>query len=210
MKMVKVDTVAVGMDKTLGAYVVLLQGGEETKALPIFTGPFEAGAISMALEHFQAPSPLVHDLLKTVIDGSEAKVEQVEIVGMEENYYLASVELTFTSGKHVRVDARPSDAIALALKSDAPIYIANDVMDRSGVTVEHGEGVDGLVKNPPENPIPEIPSSDSLPKPTVSVEIPMNGLQARLEWLVREEAYEAAAEVRDLLQKEKSPPSLKQ
>ena len=162
----------------------------------------------MALEHFQAPRPLVHDLLKTVIEGSEAKVEQVEIVGMEENYYLASVELTFTSGKHVRVDARPSDAIALALKSDAPIYIANDVMDRSGVTVEQGEGVDSLVKNTPANP--EIPSSVSLPKPTVTVEIPMNSLQARLEWLVREEAYEAAAEVRDLLRKEKSPPSLKQ
>ena len=163
----------------------------------------------MALKHFQAPRPLVHDLLKTVIEGSDAKVEQVEIVGMEENYYLASVELTFTSGKHVRVDARPSDAIALALKSDAPIYIANDVMDRSGVIVEHGEGIDSIVKNPPEeNPVPEIPSPVSLPKP-VAV-IPLNSLQARLEWLIREEAYEAAAEARDLLQKEKSPAHLKQ
>ena len=200
MKMVKVDMVAVGRDKGVGAFVVLLQGGGERRALPIFTGPFEVGAIALALEHVQPPRPLVHDLLKSVIDGVDAKVHQVEIVGMKQDYYVACVELTLRTGRHIRIDARPSDAIALALKSSAPIFVAEEIMDRSGVLVENGQA---LLRSPPEiRVLEELDEPVQPPKPKERLE-PEN-LQARLDWLVREEAYEAAAEVRDLIQKESS------
>ena len=195
--MVKVKVVAVGMDKDLNAYLVLLQGGREMRALPIFTGPFEAGAISLVLEHVQAPRPLVHDLLKSVIDGLAARVERVEIASMKENYYVACIDLVTCAGGHVRIDARPSDAIALALRSSAPIFVADEIMDHSGVLLKME-----MLK---------LGNLTALPPPSLKQEdrSEVEGLQARLRWLIREEAYEAAAELRDFIRQRRQaePPT---
>lgn len=192
--MIKVDVVSVGMDKHIGAYVILLHAGGRMRALPIFAGPFEAGAISLAIEHVDSPRPLVHDLLKAVIDRLEGRVDRVEITGgVEEDAYLACVSVITRTGRQARVDARPGDAVALALRAEAPIFIADEVMDRSGVFLQRANGAP---EASPETPGAGgvVPPSPGLP----GAERPgLDRLEARLRWLVREEAYEAAAVVRD-------------
>jgi bifunctional DNase/RNase len=131
--MVKVDVVSVGMDKKINAYVALLQVRQGERTLPIFIGAFEAGAISVAIEQVRSPRPLVHDLLRSMVEGLGGRVERVDILGMEADYYVACVELVTREGRHVRVDARPSDAVALALRSGASIFVADEVLERSGV-----------------------------------------------------------------------------
>jgi len=219
--MVKVDVVSVGVDKKINAYVALLQvrGGERT--LPIFIGAFEAGAISVAIEQVRSPMPLVHDLLRTVVERLGGRVERVEILGMEADYYIACVEVVTREGRHVRVDARPSDAVALALRSRASIFIADEVVERSGVFLrKEGETRPLLHPEAGEREKKEASGGagergggrETLPPFSHSGGVAMEGfspsgggegrgevdrLMARLRWLVREEAYEAAAEVRD-------------
>lgn len=205
--MVKVDMVSVGMDKKINAYVVLLQAGQEMRALPIFTGAFEAGAISTAIERLRSPRPLVHDLLKTVVEGLAGKVERVEILGMEADYYVACVDLVTHEGKHIRIDARPSDAVALALRSSAPIFIADEVIARSGVFLKQGDGAQpaetaeagGEKARKGEKGKRGPRMADSPIRRFGGERGETDRLQARLRWLVREEAYEAAAGVRDLI-----------
>ncbi len=251
--MVKVDVVSVGMDKKINAYVALLQVRQGERTLPVFIGAFEAGAISMAIEQVRSPRPLVHELLRAMIEGLGGRVERVEILGMEADYYIACVELVTREGRHVRVDARPSDAVALALRSSAPIFIADEVVERSGVflqkeeeaqpllhpeagkrrngetgerqnrngeTEKRGSGVNPQPLLHPEagkgrsgetgerqnrngetekrgNGVPPSPPLRFADSGDVGGRGEMDRLLARLRWLVREEAYEAAAEVRD-------------
>lgn len=186
--MVKVDVVSVGMDKKVNAYVALLQVRPGERTLPIFIGAFEAGAISMAIEQIRSPRPLVHDLLRSMIEGLGGRVERVEILGMEADYYLACVELVTREGRHVRVDARPSDAVALALRSSAPIFIADEVMAHSGVFLKQEDQAAETAGPGDQASLPSLKEVDRQET---------DRLNARLRWLVREEAYEAAAEVRD-------------
>lgn len=180
------------MDKKTNAYVVLLQAGQEMRMLPVFAGPFEAGAVSLAIEHVHSPRPLVHDLLKAVIDNLEGRVDRVEILGMEADYYVACIELITPEGRRVRVDARPSDAVALALRSSAPIFIADEVMAHSGVLLKQEDSDQAAETAEPGD---QSPLSETSPEEWKGID----RLGARLRWLVREEAYEAAAEVRDLI-----------
>jgi bifunctional DNase/RNase len=110
--------------------VILLIDEEELKALPIWVGPFEAHAIDIALQGLDLERPLTHDLLKNICSLLEAKLSMVVISDIRDGTYYAELHL-WHQDKELVVDSRPSDAIALALRMQTPIYISDKVAEGS-------------------------------------------------------------------------------
>jgi len=110
-------------------YVVILRGEEGQEVLPIWIGKAEANAISLALESVELPRPLTHDLIKNALEAVAAKVISVVITDLRDNTYYAKIHLSHHDAE-ITVDARPSDAIALALRAECPIFVAKEVFQR--------------------------------------------------------------------------------
>ena len=118
-------------------YAVLLECKEwEGLVLPIFIGKYEAMAIQMALENYKPIRPLTHDLMIHILDTLGIAIEKVTIDAMVGNYFTATIVLRSEDGKKWHIDARPSDSIALALRTKAPIYIA-DRLKRHAISEEN-------------------------------------------------------------------------
>jgi bifunctional DNase/RNase len=113
---------SVTIDRTSNSPVVVLQSEEQGKALPIWIGHFEAQAIAMEMEGVSGPRPLTHDLMKKIVEELDAEVERVVIDDLRNQTYYASIHL-LSHGNHLRIDSRPSDAIALALRFRKPILV---------------------------------------------------------------------------------------
>ena len=112
------------------AYIVVLRDEDgHSEMLPIWVGKAEAGAISMALENVTPPRPMTHDFMKSILDAYDAKVISVVITDLNENTYFAKIHLMYEDSEYT-VDARPSDAIALALRSNAPVFAKESVLNK--------------------------------------------------------------------------------
>lgn len=109
------------------AYIVILRDEDSSEMLPIWVGKSEASAISLALENVAAPRPMTHDLLKSMLDSFDAKVISAVITDLNENTYFAKIHLLYQDSEFT-VDSRPSDAIALALRANAPIFASESVL----------------------------------------------------------------------------------
>jgi len=112
------------------AYVLLLQDEAEEEWLPIWVGTSEASAIGQAIEAKTPPRPMTHDLLNNIIEMLDAKVLSVVIHDLEDNTFYAKIHLLRGDGE-VAVDARPSDAVALALRADCPVFVDTKVLEKS-------------------------------------------------------------------------------
>jgi bifunctional DNase/RNase len=110
--------------------IIILKNGDGKSVLPIWVGIFEANAIAMQLEDIVSPRPMTHDLLKNVIEGLQAEVRRVEITDLKDNTFFATIHLGHGEADLV-VDARPSDAMALALRTEAPIFVDAKVLSKS-------------------------------------------------------------------------------
>jgi len=110
--------------------IVILKDLEEQDVLPIWIGLLEASSIATALENVQTPRPMTHDLLKNVLDNLGAKVIKIEVNDLKDNTYYAVIHLEIGE-KRITIDARPSDAIALALRVDASIFVDENVIKKS-------------------------------------------------------------------------------
>ncbi|MGH7259699.1 MAG: bifunctional nuclease family protein [Nitrospiraceae bacterium] len=108
-------------------FIVILRDEEHAEMLPIWVGKPEASSISFALEEVPTPRPMTHDLMKAVLDVVDAKVISVVISDLKDNTYYAKIHLTFEDSEY-SIDARPSDAIALALRTKAPIFANEEVL----------------------------------------------------------------------------------
>jgi hypothetical protein len=117
--------------------IIILKNPDGKTVLPIWVGIFEANAIAMQLEDVVSPRPMTHDLLKNVIEGLRARVQQVVITDLKDNTFFAAIHLQ-RDGEAFTIDARPSDAMALALRTAAPILVERQVLDKS-----EGSGPDG-------------------------------------------------------------------
>lgn len=124
-----------------GNYIVVLRGEDGQEVLPIWVGKPEANAISLALESVKLARPMTHDLMKNALDAIEAKVISVVINDLKDNTYYAKIHLLHGDGE-ITVDSRPSDAIALALKMDSPIFVAGDVIQK-----QNTEEIDRWLEN---------------------------------------------------------------
>jgi len=121
----KVDKL--GIDLLTHDPVVILKDLDGKRYLPILIGPFEATAIALALEGTPVPRPLSHDLMKSIIESLKAKVAQIVIHDIRDNTFYAKVVLE-SGGATVEIDARPSDSIALALRTNSPIYVSERIV----------------------------------------------------------------------------------
>lgn len=131
--MVRVRVAGVALDGT-GQHVILLapETPDDDRVLPIWIGAQEATAILIAVEGAQAPRPLAHDLMRSLLDALDATVERVDVTRIDEGTFYAEVTVRAASDVHL-IDARPSDAIALASRTGAPVFVAEQVLDEGGV-----------------------------------------------------------------------------
>src|SRR3984893_5157355 len=110
--------------------IVILRDKEGQRVLPIWVGIFEANAIALQIENIPTPRPMTHDLLRNVISDLNAAVQKIVVCDLQENTFYALIYLT-VNGDTVAIDARPSDAIALALRTRAPIFVEDTVIDHA-------------------------------------------------------------------------------
>ena len=120
--------------------IVLLKTADGNKFLPIWIGHSEAAAILMKLQNSSSPRPLTHDLFTDVLGQLDARVTRVAVTELRENTFYAQITVQ-QNGSELEIDSRPSDAIALAIRVEAPIFVADDVIEESGIEFE-GEEVD--------------------------------------------------------------------
>lgn len=111
------------------AYIVILRDEENAEMLPIWVGKAEASAISFALEHVAPPRPLTHDLMKAILDSIDAKVISAVVTDLKDNTYFAKIHLLYGDSEFA-IDSRPSDAIAVALRTEAPIFTTSEVLNK--------------------------------------------------------------------------------
>ncbi|OPX19716.1 MAG: hypothetical protein BZ151_07805 [Desulfobacca sp. 4484_104] len=118
------------IDPFTNSPIMILKDVDSDKAVPIWIGLLEATAIASELENIKFSRPMTHDLLKTVIDVMEVEVKRIEVCDLKDNTYYALIFLN-NKDKEISIDARPSDAIALALRTKAPIFVEELVIQKS-------------------------------------------------------------------------------
>ncbi|MBI5167264.1 MAG: bifunctional nuclease family protein [candidate division NC10 bacterium] len=128
--LIKMSVRGIALDPITNMPIVILKDLEERRALPIWVGIFEANAIALELEKIATPRPMTHDLIKNILDGLGVGVRQIVINDLKDNTFYAIIELTY-NGNLVTIDSRPSDAIALALRVNAPIYVTEKVITKA-------------------------------------------------------------------------------
>jgi bifunctional DNase/RNase len=134
------------LDPVTKTPIVILKDTENKLNLPIWIGLLEATAMATEIEGIKMARPMTHDLLKTILGEVGCSVESVEITELKENTYYAAVNLSL-AGRQVMIDSRPSDAIALALRTKSPIYVAKAVLEASSVLQQSEEGKEAPVEN---------------------------------------------------------------
>ncbi|HEY5543626.1 MAG TPA: bifunctional nuclease family protein [Candidatus Binatia bacterium] len=134
------------LDPVTKTPIVILKDTENKLNLPIWIGLLEATAMATEIEGIKMARPMTHDLLKTILVEVGGSVESVEITELKENTYYASVNLN-VAGRQMMIDSRPSDAIALALRTKSPIYVAKAVLEASSMLQQNEEGSERPVEN---------------------------------------------------------------
>lgn len=128
------------LDPVSNSPIVVLKDDDEKFFLPIWVGIFEANAIALQLENITTPRPMTHDLLRNMIAELNARVIQIVINDLRDSTFFAQIRLSVAGGDQtLEVDARPSDAIALALRTEAPIFVAQSVLDQAQTITPDGE-----------------------------------------------------------------------
>jgi hypothetical protein len=173
-----------------GAYALILKEVNGLRRLPIIIGAFEAQSIALEMEGIKPPRPLTHDLLKNVMDSLGANLTDVFINDLKDGTFYARLSLDSQE-----VDSRPSDAIALAVRYNVPIFVADKVMDEAGF-VPDGDEAD----KPAATAAVTEPEHASTEKPKIKLSR-LEELQQQLLEAVAKEEYEKAAKLRDEIQK---------
>ncbi|MDX1591143.1 MAG: bifunctional nuclease family protein [Balneolaceae bacterium] len=168
-----------------GAYALILSEVDGNRRLPIIIGTFEAQAIALELESIKPPRPMTHDLLKNMVLSFNSNVEQIVINDLSEGTFFAQIHCTRDS-ESFELDARPSDAIALAIRFGAPIFVSSTVLEEAGIETE-----EALEKS--ETPVQGEEGKKELSQ--------LEELEKELKTAVETENYEKAAKLRDQIQK---------
>lgn len=207
MKKIKLDIVGLSYSQTQsGAYALVLGETEGNRRLPIIIGGFEAQAIAVEIEKMQPSRPLTHDLFKTFADNFQIRIEEVLIYNLIDGIFYAKL-ICSDGHKTIELDSRTSDAVALAVRFDAPIYVYNFIMDAAGIVIESNdlaflEDLEGL---PKENTLNEQHSSAPEHAPTSPYfHMSDEQLASSLEKAIEAEQYETAATIRDEIERRKN------
>ena len=136
--MIELSLVGVRVELPSNQPIVLLKEVDGERFLPIWIGAVEATAIAFALQGIQTPRPMTHDLLRDILREAEVKVDSVLISELVDQTFYATLNLT-SNGSQREVSSRPSDAIALAVRTNTPIYAAEEVLDQAGIELKDEE-----------------------------------------------------------------------
>ena len=128
--MKEMELIRILMNERRGDQMIVLREKDGKRTLPIIIGIAEASAIKLKIGGIKPPRPMTHDLLKDIVDKLGARVKKVVIDKLESNTFYAKIILDYKDHKSVLVDARPSDSIALALRTEAPIFVAESVLSQ--------------------------------------------------------------------------------
>jgi len=148
--LIEVKIGALIMDPNTNTPIVVLKGIDSETVLPIWVGAFEANAIALEIEKVVPQRPMTHDLLRNVIIECQLSASSVIITDLQDNTFYARIELTDKNGDPVMLDARPSDAIALALRLDCPIFVEQKVIDLSATTTVSESSAEDI-ETPPDD-----------------------------------------------------------
>jgi hypothetical protein len=198
MKKIKLDIVGLSYSQTQsGAYALVLGEVNGRRRLPIIIGGFEAQAIAIEIEKMTPSRPLTHDLFKSFAQSYNVNIQEVIIYNLVDGIFFAKL-LCNDSKKTIEIDARTSDAIALAVRFECPIYTYEFILATAGIVIE---GNDFVFLENIESPAEEKIATTS---PTNYSSFTEEELKIKLQEFLKEEAYEKAAKVRDELTKRKS------
>jgi bifunctional DNase/RNase len=198
MKKIKLDIVGLSYSQTQsGAYALVLGEVNGRRRLPIIIGSFEAQAIAIEIEKMTPSRPLTHDLFKSFAQAYSISVQEVIIYNLVDGIFYA--KLICSDGKKTaEIDARTSDAIAMAVRFDCPIYTHEFILSTAGIVIEGNDFV--YLENLSE-------ATEEKPNPTSTVSytaLSIDELKTKLQSALAEEAYEKAAKIRDELNKRKA------
>ena len=190
MDYIQVDIIGLSTSPSSGgAYALVLGEVDGNRRLPIIIGAFEAQAIALELEKIQPPRPLTHDLLRDLFESIDADITDVVIDDLREGTFFAKIRYV-VGGKENQLDARPSDAVALAVRTDAPIFVIPAVLDEAGIPAD-------------DEDVPmarTVEEHDEARSPRTRVE----KIQDQLAKAIESEDYERAAQLRDEIDRLKS------
>lgn len=164
-KMVEVMIDSVRVSLTSQQRIVLLRLLDENKYLPIWIGPFEAEAITIALQEIEMARPQTHDLILQTLTQMNARLVRVEVVSLKKDVFYGNLVIE-KEEQTIEIDSRPSDSIALAVRAHVPILVASDIIDAAGITVEPDIQVD---QTEAEEQVNETPQQEAEAKKRLSV-----------------------------------------
>lgn len=206
MKERKIELKIVGLSSgpaTGGTYALILKDIESSRRLPIVIGASEAHAIAIELEGYKTPRPLTHDLLKSTIETLGGTVVEVFINDLKDNTFYASIYIE-QSGLTLEIDSRPSDAIALAVRLDIPIFTNEEIMELASFIPPNNEKSNpqseySSLNNQENDYFNEINEFDEHEEPSEPINEPNSiaSLQNQLREALEKEDYERAAILRD-------------
>ena len=185
-----------------GSYALILKEVDGDRRLPIVIGAPEAGAIAYEIEGVHTSRPMTHDLIKSIIETFDSKVTEIFIHEMKDSTFYASLHFSDTDSI---VDARPSDAIAIALRFDAPIYIASSLLDLAGFSLDELETTDDEDEIEDDDGEEQEEDVDFFLKDGAQKKLPkklseLEELESELEQAIKDEDYEKAAQLRDRIE----------
>lgn len=191
-----------------GAYALFLKETGGTRRMPIVIGATEAQAIAVELEGVKPPRPMTHDLIKNIIEHFNATVSEINIIELRDSTFYATISF---DGSGIEIDARPSDAIALAVRFNAPIFVSEDIMNEVAFLPESSE-TEGEEEEEEDNLIDLLrqSSEDADKKQSTTAESEADNesilsyaeqLKRKLAAAISQENYELAAKIRDEMQK---------
>ena len=194
MKRVKLKVMGISYSQTQsGAYALILIEDNGERRIPIIIGGFEAQAIVIKLENLDPPRPLTHDLFKKFADEFNVSVNEVMIYKLEEGVFFSKLVCS-NSEKEYSIDSRTSDAVAIALRFDCPIYITEEILEKAGITI-----------NPTDSDVSASSEVDSMfeSERTKYESYSDDELYKMIDDAVKTEDYERAAAIRDEIDKRK-------
>lgn len=207
MKKIQLDIVGLSYSQTQsGAYALVLGEINGNRRLPIIIGSFEAHAIAVEIEKMKPTRPLTHDLIKAFADSYAISIEEVLIYNLVDGIFFARI--TTKSGTETKeLDARTSDAVALAVRFNCPIYTYEFIMSSAGIVIESSDFafLENIASTPNVETIDEINEKYSQPKQSVSPysSLTKEQLENTLQKAIDNEKYEIAARIRDEIERRK-------
>jgi len=199
MGKIKLNVLGISYSQTQsGAYALVLSEEDGNRRIPIIVGGFEAQAIAIELEGLAPPRPLTHDLFKDFAESYGIRIVEVNINKLEDGVFFASI-LCDNGDSRITLDARTSDAIALALRFKCPIFTTDEIVEKAGIVLDFEKGSDLESTELPQEEEVETPPEKTKKRsilPDLS-ETSMEELRSMLTDAVSNEDYERASEIRD-------------